>query len=100
MGEEKEADSAQSGKGKREWSGFSLRDIEIEDEFAMNVTTARELRTVIAQCPSRTLAFSWKLFYGTAIHGISMNTLYANCEGVEESVLLIRDSADHVFGAF
>merc|ERR1711994_810997 len=59
-------DEEKTAPNRRERTGFSLNDIEIEDEFCMNVTTALELRQVIAQCPSRTVAFSWKLFYSTA----------------------------------
>merc|ERR1712228_937375 len=85
---------------KEKKNNFSIWDIEIEDEFYCDCTSGFELRQIVSSCPSRTHIWRWKLFYSTAIHGISMNTLYKNCEDVEESILIIKDSTNCVFGAF
>ena len=85
---------------KKQKNNFSIWDIEIEDEFYCDCTSGFELRQIVSSCPSRTHIWRWKLFYSTAIHGISMNTLYKNCEDVEESILIIKDSTNCVFGAF
>ena len=79
---------------------ISIHDIEITDEFSLQILTGNELRQIIARCPARTHIWKWKLFYSTAIHGISMNTLYSNCENVEESILIIHSSTNDRFGAF
>ena len=81
-------------------NNFSIWDIEIEDEFYCNCCSGYELRQIITSCPTRTHMWKWKLFYSTAIHGISMNTLYHNCESMEESILIIKDSINNIFGAF
>merc|ERR1719410_1086007 len=81
-------------------NNFSIWDIEIEDEFYCDCTSGFELRQIVCLCPSRTHIWKWKLFYSTAIHGISMNTLYGNCENVDESILIIKDSTNNIFGAF
>jgi len=78
----------------------SIKDIEITDELSLQITDEDELRQIIARCPARTHIWKWKLFYSTAIHGISMNTLYSNCENVEESILIIHSSTNDIFGAF
>jgi len=99
--EEKEKKKKKSNHNKKNSSNnFSIWDIEIEDEFYCHCTSGLELRQIISLCPSRTHIWRWKLFYSTAIHGISMNTLYGNCEDVEESILLIKDSSNHIFGAY
>jgi len=85
---------------KKHSSIFSIHDIEIEDEFYCHCTSGYQLRQIISLCPSRTHISKWKLFYSTAVHGISMNTLYANCETVAESLLVIKDTSNHIFGAF
>ncbi|KAG4094486.1 TLD-domain-containing protein [Neocallimastix lanati (nom. inval.)] len=42
----------------------------------------------------------WHLRYSTAQHGISLNTLYQQVEGVGPLLLAIRDSENNIFGAY
>jgi hypothetical protein len=43
---------------------------------------------------------SWRLVYSTREHGISMGTLYNNCEREEPLLFVIKTKDDCVFGAF
>eukprot|EP01084_Bolivina_argentea_P056936 104110_1 len=79
---------------------FTIWDIEIEDEIYCACTSGYELREIISKCPARTHVWKWKLFYSTAVHGISMNTLYNNCENIGESIIIIKDSNNNIFGGF
>lgn len=49
--------------------------------------------------PRRERLAKWRLAYSTKQHGISLNTLY-RAAPPGPTVLLVKDSAGHVFGAF
>jgi len=79
---------------------ISIKEIEITDELIMNVLNGDQLRQIIARCPARVQCWRWNLFYSTALHGISMNTLYSRCANAEESILIISTNTNDIFGAF
>ncbi|XP_046857870.1 oxidation resistance protein 1-like isoform X2 [Xenia sp. Carnegie-2017] len=56
----------------------------------------------LSQClPSRTIGHSWRLFYSTYLHGISLKTLYRTLADYDSPALLvILDDSHQVFGAF
>ncbi|KAK2844260.1 hypothetical protein Q5P01_010919 [Channa striata] len=59
------------------------------------------LQQLAAEMPPRTYGYTWELVYSTAIHGISLKTLYRNMAGLDSPVLLvIKDMNKKVFGAF
>jgi len=42
----------------------------------------------------------WELLYSTARDGVSLHTLFRCNEGIGPALLLIRDSAGYIFGAY
>lgn len=42
----------------------------------------------------------WVLRYTPKAHGISLQTLFFNCQGYDETLLLVQDAEEHVFGGF
>ena len=50
--------------------------------------------------PSRFVYADWALLYSTAVHGISLNTFYANSAGCGCCVLALKDESGNVFGGF
>jgi len=60
-----------------------------------------QLVALSRELPSRTVGHRWNLVYSTAVHGISLKTLYRNTQNIETPVLLvIIDQEGQVFGAF
>ena len=43
---------------------------------------------------------SWNIIYSMDLHGISLNTLYNQCQSTGPLLLLLRDETDAVFGGF
>eukprot|EP00775_Hariotina_reticulata_P009710 gene9710-9869_t len=58
------------------------------------------LQHLAAALPPRFQSRPWFLLYSTARHGISLTTLYRRAAGRSPSVLLVRDIAGYVFGAY
>ena len=50
--------------------------------------------------PPRCALRDWKLLYSTTRHGLSINTLLRRVAGCRDTLLAIKDSGGHVFGAF
>jgi len=58
------------------------------------------LQQLAAAIPSRFMMADWRLLYSTAVHGISLNTLYLRTAGCGACLLVIKDRAGNVFGGF
>ncbi|KAJ2158442.1 oxidation resistance protein 1 [Coemansia sp. RSA 552] len=65
---------------------------------ALTTTIANELRLSLPV--QERLAKSWHLVYSMDQHGISMNTMMAQCAHEKALVLAIKDTTGRVFGAF
>ena len=50
--------------------------------------------------PRRCSLRDWELLYSTKRHGLSMSTFFRQVLGRRDSVLVIKDSGGHTFGAF
>ena len=59
-----------------------------------------EILRIREACPVRCGLRDWELLYSTKRHGLSMNTFFRQVQGRRDSVLVIKDSGGHVFGAF
>jgi len=57
----------------------------------------KRLATLI---PDRLDIKDFYLLYSCALHGTSLNTLFGNSKGYSPAILLIKDSKDHIFGAY
>ena len=79
---------------------YSLVPPDVEFNEKSDIVENSKLREVVLKCPSRTHMWRWKLYYSCSRHGISMNTFYANCQDIEESLLMIKDQNGNIFGAY
>ncbi|KAJ1987650.1 oxidation resistance protein 1 [Dimargaris cristalligena] len=69
-----------------------------DSDIVLTDALARKLQAAL---PVRLrLASSWKLLYSTSQHGISFPTLFRQVQKKGPQLLAIRDTNDHVFGAF
>lgn len=75
-------------------------DMELANETECKLMAPIKMKELITNCPPRTHAYKWRLYYSTDRDGLSTNTLYSNMESVDESILIIQDSDNRVFGAF
>lgn len=41
-----------------------------------------------------------KLLFSTSLHGVSLNSFYSRSEDVHPTLLVVKDTSDHIFGAF
>jgi len=49
---------------------------------------------------ARAVSYNWFLSFSTELHGFSLNTLYRQMSEVESpSLIVVRDTNDHIFGA-
>ena len=65
------------------------------------VLTDDQVRSISGSLPPRCRnADKWKLCYSTLEHGVSMHTLYRNCAGLDNVVLVIMTDRGAVLGAF
>eukprot|EP00794_Sanderia_malayensis_P012124 gene12124-13376_t len=72
---------------------------ELDDES--NILSKTQLTTLSRELPSRTVGHRWNLVYSTAVHGISLKTLYRNTLHLDAPILLVVvDQEGRVFGAF
>ncbi|KAI8823102.1 TLD-domain-containing protein [Fimicolochytrium jonesii] len=69
-----------------------------DTEVVLEESTAEQIRPHLP--PLLRESSAWTLTYSMDQHGISLNTLYTQCEGKGPSLLCIKDSAGNVFGAF
>eukprot|EP01116_Phalansterium_solitarium_P006692 TRINITY_DN1903_c0_g1_i2.p1 TRINITY_DN1903_c0_g1~~TRINITY_DN1903_c0_g1_i2.p1 ORF type:complete len:388 (-),score=141.68 TRINITY_DN1903_c0_g1_i2:378-1541(-) len=68
---------------------------------ASKVLSAADADLVSSALPSRFQQSSWRLLYSTSRDGISLQTFYARLGRAKSaSVLVLRDTADRVFGCF
>ena len=58
------------------------------------------LSALALEFPLRHRTNPWSLVYSTALHGMSLQSLYRRAQGVAPSVLLVRDMKGYVFGAY
>ena len=58
------------------------------------------LRQLAGAVPARFAFADWRLLYSTAVHGISLNTLYHRAAGCGCCLMSIKDGDGNVFGAF
>ncbi|KAJ2779252.1 oxidation resistance protein 1 [Coemansia javaensis] len=64
----------------------------------MTAAIAAQLRPALPV--QQRLAKSWRLVYSMDQHGISMNTMLAQCADEKALILAIKDTNNRVFGAF
>lgn len=58
------------------------------------------LKGLMAAVPKRLRQANWTLLYGTAIHGFSLKSLFRRAANFAPSILIIKDAAEHIFGAY
>lgn len=63
------------------------------------IMSGETARALAGGLPPRFRMSSWSLLYSTERHGISLQTLYRRSKAAP-TLLVIRDSAGHVFGSF
>lgn len=68
------------------------------DSPALSVAVAKNLTPHLP--PKCRLAKAWKLLYNVSQHGLSMTTMFRCCKGQRPCIVAIRDTEDHVFGAY
>ncbi|KAJ1659630.1 oxidation resistance protein 1 [Dispira simplex] len=77
---------------------LSLQGRRPDSDVVLTTVMTRRLQPVL---PVRLrLTSTWKLLYSTSQHGISISTLFRQVQKKGPCVLAIRDTEDHVFGAF
>jgi len=58
------------------------------------------LQKLVRHLPERYRFNNWKLLYGTQVHGISLNTFYAQVEDRGPTIIVVEDKNRHLFGGF
>ena len=58
------------------------------------------LKQLAGTLPMRFAYSDWSLLYSTSVHGISLNTFYANTAGCGCCILAIKDREGNLFGGF
>jgi len=58
------------------------------------------VRCITTALPNRFRMSTWDLLYSTDKHGFSLQSLYRKAAGISPTVLLIKDGADFIFGAY
>jgi len=79
--------------------------LRIPDEMEMSRTLltrqlAEALIDYLPVCCRSIGAVEWVLKYTPKAHGTSLSTLYRNVNGTDQTVVLVRDANNHVFGGF
>lgn len=64
------------------------------------ILSERQLREVHAHLPYYHQYKSLKLLYSSSKHGVSIKTFYLQAEEIKNSILLIKDDNQNVFGAY
>ena len=65
-----------------------------------NTLSNSVLLQLASSIPSRFMMADWCLLYSTAVHGISLNTLYMRTAGCGACLLVIKARGGRVFGGF
>ncbi|KAK1865893.1 hypothetical protein I4F81_008416 [Pyropia yezoensis] len=58
------------------------------------------MASLLAAVPARFTTSALRLAYSTAVHGVSVSTFYARTRGAVPALLVARDGAGGVFGAY
>mmetsp|Transcript_22847 Transcript_22847/g.20075 ORF Transcript_22847/g.20075 Transcript_22847/m.20075 type:complete len:347 (+) Transcript_22847:68-1108(+) len=77
----------------------SLTEMDI-DGISNILSNKLQLNHIISRCPERYHFMKWKCLYSLLNHGCSMQTFYRNTEDMQQSVLIIKDQSNNIFGAF
>eukprot|EP01083_Nonionella_stella_P084907 235140_1 len=64
------------------------------------LTSKFQLNHIISRTPPRYQIMKWKLFYSLLNDGCSMQTFYGNTQDFEQSLLILKDNDNNIFGAF
>eukprot|EP01064_Diplonema_japonicum_P016986 TRINITY_DN25048_c0_g1_i1.p1 TRINITY_DN25048_c0_g1~~TRINITY_DN25048_c0_g1_i1.p1 ORF type:complete len:260 (+),score=45.85 TRINITY_DN25048_c0_g1_i1:55-834(+) len=89
--------------------GERLKLVEVNDFDRMNMVKGvdaekticeEDCKRVSAALPPRFKRSSWEEVYNSARNGFSPKVFFKTVEKVKESILVVRDSADNIFGAF
>lgn len=59
-----------------------------------------QLNHIISRCPQKYHFMKWKCLYSLLQDGCSMQTFYGNTQNMQQSIMIIRDHTDNIFGAF
>jgi len=76
-----------------------MLEMDIEGHSAI-LTQPFRLNHILSRVPPRYQWMRWRETYSLLNDGSSMSTLFARTKGVEQSMMIIQDQSDHVFGAF
>jgi len=79
---------------------ISPHDMDLLNPYECTLISPYKLKHIITHCPTRLHLYQWKIFYSTHNDGISAQTLYEKMENIEESIVIINDANDSIFGAF
>lgn len=77
----------------------SLTEMDI-DGISNILSNKLQLNHIISRCPERYQYMKWKCSYSLLNHGCSMQTFYSNTEDTQQSVMIIKDQSNNIFGAF
>ena len=65
-----------------------------------SVASPEQIQALCTALPLRHQQSRWRLLYSTALHGISLNTLFRRGANRSPCVTLVRDMQGHVFGCY
>ncbi|KAM4662835.1 TBC1 domain family member 24-like [Discoglossus pictus] len=68
--------------------------------FSSEIVTCQEMRTIWSWIPERFSLYPPHLLFSTIEHGYSLQRFFAHSEGYEPTILLIKNTAEEVCGAF
>eukprot|EP01017_Pseudomicrothorax_dubius_P004564 TRINITY_DN10942_c0_g9_i1.p1 TRINITY_DN10942_c0_g9~~TRINITY_DN10942_c0_g9_i1.p1 ORF type:complete len:618 (-),score=131.03 TRINITY_DN10942_c0_g9_i1:1051-2904(-) len=75
-------------------------DVAPEMSCESEVASSRQIMQIVKFLPALYKTKSWGLAYSRTKHGTSLQLLYRSARIAEKNILLIRDGARRVFGAF
>merc|ERR1712228_57632 len=89
---------------KPKFDNLLLHAIEIDAQSMKRsvICEQMQLKQIISHCSAITHFEEWSCIYSTAFDGISQHTFYEELNRINEdkSILIIKDTIDHVFGAY
>lgn len=65
-----------------------------------DIFSERQLKELHMQLPYYQKYKNLKLLYSSSKHGISMKTFYLNTEGYKNTIMIIKDEEQHIFGGY